>query len=679
MTPQISAHNLLVLSSGIRRIKHGPAFVPEFNTWVTRVSQPHTAVGGWGHKPSADKARTYAARKNLPYIAIEDGFLRSVRLGKDGAQPLSLVVDPVGIYYDARQPSQLEEWLENGRWKHPDLLERARHVRRIVVEERLSKYNHAVDVPAWDDAKERILVIDQTYDDMSVHGALADQSAFDLMLKAALDENPHAQIVVKTHPDVLAGYRKGYLGDLPADSRIEILTRDLHPWAVLDGVSKVYVVSSLMGFEALLAGKEVRCFGMPFYAGWGLTRDEFTCSRRTRTCSLDEVFAAAYLKYARYVDPVSGQPCEIEDTLAILADQRRHWLNIGKDKVVCAGVSRWKRRFLPLFLSQRKKSVHFVRKPDAGLGYAARKDIPLAVWASKENSALREEATHKQIRLIRIEDAFLRSVGLGSDLVQPGSLVLDDQGIYYDCAHPSRLETILRETRFSTHVLERAASLHMLILSAGLTKYNVGGQDELDFGAGDKTLILVPGQVEDDASIQRGSPEIYTNLELLRQVRKANPEAVVIYKPHPDVLVGNRRGNIEPEIALQWCDHLVTHVSMDNLLELVDEVHTMTSLSGFEALLRGKKVTCYGMPFYAGWGLTTDRIRCERRGRNLSLPQLVAATLILYPVYVIPGSRQICSVEQFVTWLISQRNSIQGPRLKTRLIRVFQNCRQGRG
>ena len=43
---------------------------------------------------------------------------------------------------------------------------------------------------------------------------------------------------------------------------------------------------------------------------------------------------------------------------------------------------------------------------------------------------------------------------------------------------------------------------------------------------------------------------------------------------------------------------------MDVLLGIVDEVHTLTSLTGFEALLRGIEVHAYGGPFYAGWGLT---------------------------------------------------------------------------
>ncbi|MBN1958315.1 MAG: capsular polysaccharide biosynthesis protein [Desulfuromonadales bacterium] len=668
--------NLLVLSRGIRKIAHGSEFISEFSSWVYNRSGDIDAVAGWGHKPTADKARRIAKQKNLPYIALEDGFLRSVRLGRDGEQPLSLVVDPVGIYYDARQPSQLEQWLEAGTWADPQLIERAREVRQWLVTERLSKYNHAPEKQLCpDDGKSRVLVIDQTFDDMSVTGALSDEQSFQKMLQTALDENPQADIIVKTHPDVLAGYRKGYLPTIPDDPRIRLLTDSVSPWSVLDGVSKVYTVSSLLGFEALLAGKSVRCFGMPFYAGWGLTEDELSCSRRNRQCTLDEVFAAAYLKYARYVDPIRGKRCEIEDIIPLLADRRRHFLQV-RGRTFCSGVSPWKRKFLPDFLAQGKSQIGFVKSPQRAIDKAEARQGRWVLWASAERDDLRERAEERLVPMLRVEDAFLRSVGLGSDLVRPGSLVLDDEGIYYDCSRPSRLETLLRETDFSKQLLERAKKLRLEILKQGLTKYNVGEKVVLELPQ-QRTIVLVPGQVEDDASILRGSPQVRTNLNLLQKAREARPDAFIIFKPHPDVLVGNRRGAVAEEDALNWCDQVVTDAGMHQLLAEIDEVHTMTSLTGFEALLRGTRVSCYGLPFYAGWGLTEDLLATPRRGRHLNLDQLVAGSLILYPTYVDPATRQVCTVEHFLDWLIKNKNNVQGAPWKTQLIRLFQHWRQG--
>ena len=140
---------------------------------------------------------------------------------------------------------------------------------------------------------------------------------------------------------------------------------------------------------------------------------------------------------------------------------------------------------------------------------------------------------------------------------------------------------------------------------------------------------MVPGQVQLDASIQYGAPGIPSNMSLLQSVRKANPSAHIIYKPHPDVVAGLRKKGEGEDEAVRWCNEVVPDTVMGELLTVVDEVHVLTSLAGFEALLRGKTVTCYGQPFYAGWGLTHDLVPLTRRTGRLTIDELAAGTLIL--------------------------------------------------
>jgi len=78
---------------------------------------------------------------------------------------------------------------------------------------------------------------------------------------------------------------------------------------------------------------------------------------------------------------------------------------------------------------------------------------------------------------------------------------------------------------------------------------------------------------------------------------------------------------------------------ISDLYDVVDEVHTLTSQAGFEALLRGKSVTTYGGPFYAGWGLTADRHAFARR-HAVPLETLVWGALMRYPRYLNPVTRQ---------------------------------------
>ncbi len=294
--------------------------------------------------------------------------------------------------------------------------------------------------------------------------------------------------------------------------------------------------------------------------------------------------------------------------------------------VYAYGFSSWKRKFVRRFLNQ---PIHFVY-----FGWQVPDHATMVIWGSRTLPA----SVSSSVTLIRIEDGFLRSVGLGADLIQPLSWVIDRTGIYYDATRPSDLENLLLHSAFDPELLDRAARLRARLVEAGVTKYNVGaGQWQRPTSA--KKVILVPGQVESDASIRYGACEIRKNIELLQRVRTLNPDAYIVYKPRPDVVAGLRL-QTEPD-ALTWCDTVVVDVPMAALLDQVDEVHVITSLTGFEALLRGKTVHCYGQPFYAGWGLTHDAYALPRRNRLLQLDELIAGALILYPSYV---SRATCEL-----------------------------------
>lgn len=283
-------------------------------------------VVGWGRKDSGQIARDYAERHKLPYLGIEDGFVRSVGLGVDGHPPCSLVLDDLGIYYDATAPSRLEAWLNDLEFRlSATELARAERCMAQIRELRLSKYNQApreFDLGPRVDGRARVLVADQTWGDMSVVLGLASETSFRAMLEAARAENPDAELIVKGHPDVQSGKKRGYLQEAGAVAGARVIATHVNPIALLEQVDKVYVATSQLGFEALLVGKPVTCFGAPFYSGWGLTDDRTRIVRRARRRSLAELFHAAYLRYARYVDPETGQRCELERTLAYLAAHR---------------------------------------------------------------------------------------------------------------------------------------------------------------------------------------------------------------------------------------------------------------------------------------------------------------------------------------------------------------------
>ena len=317
-----------------------------------------------------------------------------------------------------------------------------------------------------------------------------------------------------------------------------------------------------------------------------------------------------------------------------------------------------------LGFAQRKRKTLRACLPTARLVFVDQpQQVPagatLFVWGRPELPPLASN-----VNMVHVEDGFLRSVGLGADWVAPLSWIVDYSGIYFDATKSSDLETLLLQTPWSPDLLQRAAALRMAIVERGLTKYNVGaGQWSRPAHAG--KVILVPGQVETDASIRYGSPVVCSNLDLLANVRQANPDAHIVYKPHPDVVAGLRLRGIRESQASQYCNEQILNVPMHQLLQQVDEVHVMTSLAGFEALLRGRKVVCHGQPFYAGWGLTQDVVPLARRTRTLTLDALVAGALLLYPRYFSLQRGTSISPEQALTELSAWRDA-QGSKLPWR-------------
>jgi capsular polysaccharide export protein len=627
-------------------------------------------VLGWGNKPNTLPAQAYARTHGLGYLRLEDGFLRSVGLGREGYPPYALVVDDLGIYYDATRPSRLEALLNGpaaeaaqAEKRHPqspdpltdpNLLRQAQRAIDLIVKHRLSKYNRGIPVALPATQRKRILVVDQTSGDCSISCGLANDDTFKEMLTTARRQHPDAEILIKSHPDVLFARRQGHFGNADCDSRTRLIRDNANPIELLQQVDHVYVVTSLLGFEALLIGKSVTCFGAPFYAGWGLTDDRVATPIRQRRRSLTELFAAAYLLYSRYIDPDTRAPCDVFRVIDHLVLQRQQFhRNAGT--WLCVNMPYWKRPFLRRYIDSPWNAVYFVRSGSANPQSHMPEPVKQLYWGKAAQGTSKPSAG---CTTWCVEDGFLRSLGLGSDFTVPLSLCFDSRGIYFDPNAESDLERILARSEFDPALLARAALLRRRIVDKQVSKYNPAGlSSRLHVSALDgQTRILVVGQVESDASIRFGCPDIRTNAALLARVRNQCPDAYVVYKPHPDVVSGNRPSG-EHMIDTRDFDLLVTDVDLPTCLDAVDEVHTMTSLVGFEALLRGKRVVTYGIPFYAGWGLTHDRHAIERRSRRLTLDELVAGTLILYPRYVNPATGEFTTPESVLDHLAATKSS----------------------
>jgi capsular polysaccharide export protein len=263
-------------------------------------------------------------------LFVEAGFLRSVLLDNSGSiydQAICFFVDDLGFHFDATVTTRLEVMMNDPSLElTPAELLRAQALRQKIVETRLTKYNdQAMTLTLGEKRTKRVLVIEQARNDWAVVKSKGSRSSFDSLLQSALDENPTAEILVKVHPDSLDGKRGGmnrsYYGRLKGGGRIRIIKEKVNPFALLESVDEVYVFSSMLGFEAALMGKPVHVFGRPCYAGWGVTRDRQTFTRRTRHRSLDEIVFFIYFVYQKYKN-LQGEWCPPEEAVQILLSLR---------------------------------------------------------------------------------------------------------------------------------------------------------------------------------------------------------------------------------------------------------------------------------------------------------------------------------------------------------------------
>jgi len=635
---------------------------------------------GWGRKKSGFKAIGLASlNENSTYILREDGFIRSIGLGD--YKSFSLVEDDIGIYYDATKPSRLENLLNNYDFSSDaKLIEKAKQALNLIRKYKISKYNNGLLVSKdyfKNSSRKKVLIIDQNIDDLSLKYGLAEKFHINKIVDIAIHENPNADIYLKIHPDVINLRKKSGINLKKLNNRCKIISDHINAISLLENFNKVYTRTSQMGFEALILGCECVVFGMPFYAGWGLTDDRVSCLRRKRILSLTEVFAASYILYTKYNNPFSKKTSDIIDTISTI--NRFKNLEIKrKNKVFLFGFSRWKHKFIYPFLKEFNFDKIFFVNPifKSHYKYAINKGLnqndAIYIWGSKIFPEIENYAKNNQIKITRVEDGFIRSVSLGSDLTRPFSVIFDDLGIYFNPLKESRLERILNKNSFDNHLISEAENLINQIINSKISKYNFSENInfQLDNKLYEKTILVV-GQVEDDFSIKLGGFGM-SNSKLLQEVKKNNPNSYIIYKSHPDVNSGNREGYLSNEFLEKFCHLSLKDLNISYLISLVDEVHTITSLVGFEALLQRKKVVTYGLPFYSGWGLTFDKISCHRRKRELSLKELVAGALIIYPRYIDPIDLEYCKPELLVE-RIKEQNYLLKKNIIIKTFYVFRN------
>lgn len=253
-----------------------------------------------------------------------------------------------------------------------------------------------------------------------------------------------------------------------------------------------------------------------------------------------------------------------------------------------------------------------------------------------------------------VEDGFIRSKGLGSSKEPPLSITIDSSAPHFDANKESDLEILLRSYDFQgdMNLLTRSRSAIKKIISHGISKYNCHNRSNLaplDRSNGKKNILVV-GQVETDDSIKYGSRNNFDNEKLLELAIQENPYCNIYFKPHIE-----NKNNFRSYKCEGSYNQLANDYPVLDFYDNLDRIYTITSLLGFEFLLRGLEVTVVGCPFYSGWGLTDDRYSNSRRKRNLSIEELFAGAYIKYPLYLNPYTYKNSTIEEVLEYLISNK------------------------
>jgi capsular polysaccharide export protein len=665
-TPRPMRRAFLTPFSTAKKIRHLNAFLEmPLCDQVTQASH----IVGWGYKTTGKRAMAMAARKQLRYLLVEDGFLALSPGMNTTTQRLSLVVDELAPYFDTSSPTQLEDLIRMDAAapsRTPELLEAWRQLGTSkYAQPALSGGELPTEVlEARSAGRPIIVLLDQIAGDTSLSKAFAGERPFERMVQLARMTHPGALLVIKPHPregerSGRFGKKQGCLTGKVAEGILRCHQRtDLRTLAEV--AERVYCVTSHAGFECLLWGGAVTCVGHPWYAGWGLTTDCFAPERRVGlpTRSLEQLFWAAYGLYARYVHPATGRRMSLEQALAHLQlqyDTRRQTPN----KIAVVDCQYWKRQLYRDFLPGAQ--VRYVDRED--IGRSVTNDWTLVVWGQRIEQGVIDDWRQLGFRVLQVEDGFLRSVGLGCELVRPLSLCFDDKGLYADPRTDSQLLQAAAKplTEDMAREVQRFLKLHH---DLRLSKYLLRGQREAvswqtaeALAAAQRPILLLCGQVSDDVSVRTSGCKFASFERLAQEIKRQWPHAYLVYRPHPDVVRGLRPG----ELHVASADLNDSLTPTRALVELADAVHVVNSLVGFEALLLSKTVHTWGRSWYAGWGLTQDHLQEPREvesGHAVTVQQLAHAAYLEHPRYFEPVARQFISPCAAAEVLALQREQV---------------------
>lgn len=314
--------------------------------------------------------------------------------------------------------------------------------------------------------------------------------------------------------------------------------------------------------------------------------------------------------YSKYIN--TNKPTKVALVVGM-----RPWSDVIKEWVYEADYIQINRHFNSIYFKFILKPFMKTLKPT------------VYIWGYKAPAFFINYIREHQYDIWFLEDGFIRSAPDDNRNAPPLSIVMDSQAPYFDTTGPNDLTDFIKNFDFNQPSYDNILAKKMLnyYISHRVSKYN--HQEYVDvkeiYGKKEAYRILILGQVPEDDSIKYGNGQNISVIDLVNAAIKDFPFAQIIVKPHPMALLDIQ---IMARLKELNCLILDRPLHLVDALETVDHIYTITSLAGLEALIRGKKVTALGKPFYKGYNLTEN----EEILRPLTIEQLYFVTFMLYNI-----------------------------------------------
>lgn len=619
----------------------------------------------WGLFQPED-LESYALQHGIPVMRMEDGFIRSSGLGANHVLPYSICIDKTGIYFDSRRSCDLEYTLLNYNFDaDPELMAEAQICISLVKKNKITKYNgfqEPISSAVYGKKNgTRILVIGQVEDDQSVIFGCDKPITNNDVVRIAHRENPGAQIIYKVHPDVLAGKRSELSNPNDVADLALIVREPMSLDDALHGIDRVYTISSLAGFEALIRGIPVTTLGAPFYSGWGVTDDRQLVERRNRKLTLLQIFAIAYLKYAIYFDPATGNSLTAREVIEKLSYRIVNQPGDEKNRTTSSPVVALFGAPYPLEMFSSISNGAEILLVDRSIDTETfrvqwvekicNEGSVAYIWGGRLPESIIILMQNAGVVVYSVTPGVVHRMGIVSPPFAPSAWNIEPYEVEAFDGPDSYLVRVLEAGDFlQDRTLLNEAEQLAVKLTAHLDSISVAKTPTHRLRSGVRILVL--GQPEDHAEVRYQGGKQFNSNDLVVIAHLENPGAEIFYRPDVANVKRKRPALSNPQLVKDYCSFVPTQESLSTLINSCDHVFTISHIGGFEAILRGKTVTVFGRPFYSGWGLSEDRQKIERV-RSLSANQLFAGSCLfaatyMDPVYKLIGSESVGMLRRLV-------------------------------